>query len=304
MGDGNRAARRGPKELGLTGVSDYRSMWADLRGAQISQRWVTAGGIRTRLLESGNSENDVVLFLHGTGGHSEAFIRNLGPHGERRWAIAMDLIGHGFSQLAIAPLEIPDYVDHVIAVLDALSIERAAISGESLGGWVAARIALEHPERVSRMVLNTTGGTRADPQVMARIHSLSMRAVEEPTWDFVRERLEWLMADPASVNDDLVATRQAIYAQPGMIESMRATLALQDMETRVRNLISDDDLKRIDVPTLVLWTSHDPTAPAEEGRRIAGIIPNAEFALMEDCGHWPQFEKPEEFNRIHQEFLR
>jgi 2-hydroxy-6-oxonona-2,4-dienedioate hydrolase len=287
----------------LTGESSYRSIWADLRGVPISQRWVDAGGIRTRLLESGRPEDELVLFLHGTGGHAEAYIRNLGPHGESRRAIAMDLIGHGFSQLATEPLEIPHYVDHVIGLLDHLSVERAVISGESLGGWVAARLALDHPERVSRLVLNTTGGTRADPVVMGRIYSLSMRAVEEPTWEFVRERLEWLMADPSTVNDDLVATRQAIYSQPGMIESMRATLALQDMDTRVRNLISDDDLARIAAPTLVLWTSHDPTAPADEGRRIAGLIPNAQFALMEDCGHWPQYESADEFNRIHQEFL-
>jgi 2-hydroxy-6-oxonona-2,4-dienedioate hydrolase len=287
----------------LTGVNSYRSIWADLGGVQISQRWVDAGGVRTRLLESGDPSGELVLFLHGTGGHAEAYIRNLGPHGEHRWAVAMDLIGHGRSQLATEPLEISDYVNHVIALLDTLSIERAVISGESLGGWVAARLALDHPERISRLVLNTTGGTRADPQVMARIHSLSMRAVEEPTWEFVRERLEWLMADPSTVNDDLVATRQAIYSQPGMIESMRATLALQDMEIRVGNLISDDDLARIAAPTLVLWTSHDPTAPAEEGRRIAGIIPDAQFALMEDCGHWPQYESSDEFNRIHQKFL-
>jgi 2-hydroxy-6-oxonona-2,4-dienedioate hydrolase len=287
----------------LTGESSYRSIWADVRGVQIGQRWVDAGGIRTRLLESGRPDDELVLFLHGTGGHAEAYIRNLGPHGERRHAVAMDLIGHGFSQLATEPLEIPHYVEHVLALLDQLSVERAVISGESLGGWVAARIALDHPERISRLVLNTTGGTRADAQVMARIYSLSMRAVEEPTWEFVRERLEWLMADPSSVNDDLVATRQAIYSQPGMVESMRATLALQDMDTRVRNLISDDDLARIAAPTLVLWTSHDPTAPADEGRRIADLIPNAQFALMENCGHWPQYESAEEFNRIHQEFL-
>jgi len=287
----------------VTGVSSYRSIWADLRGVPISQRWVEAGGIRTRLLESGDAADELVLFLHGTGGHAEAYIRNLGPHGQSRHAVAMDLIGHGFSQLATEPLEIPHYVEHVIALLDTLGVERAVISGESLGGWVAARIALDHPERIRRLVLNTTGGTRADPVVMERIRSLSMRAVEDPSWEFVRERLEWLMADPASVNDDLVATRQAIYAQPGMIESMRATLALQDMEIRTRNLIGDDELARITTPTLVLWTSHDPTAPAAEGRRIAGIIPGAQFALMEDCGHWPQYESADEFNRIHQQFL-
>lgn len=278
-------------------------MWADLRGVTVAQRWVDAGGVRTRLLESGDPGRDLVLFLHGTGGHAEAYVRNLGPHGQRFHTVAMDMVGHGFSQMATGSLEIDDYVRHVLATLDALGADRASISGESLGGWVAARLAVDHPERVDRLVLNTAGGTRADPVVMARIRELSMRAVEEPTWDFVRQRLEWLMADPSVVTDDLVATRQAIYAQPGMVESMRATLVLQEMDVRTRNLLGDDDLKRIDAPTLVLWTSHDPTAPPEEGRRIADAIPGAAFTVMDGCGHWPQYEDADTFNRVHTEFL-
>ena len=281
----------------------FSSMWADLRGVSFAQRWVDAGGVRTRLLSSGDPDQELVLFLHGTGGHAEAYVRNLGPHGLHFHAVAMDMVGHGFSQMATGRLEIGDYVRHVLDTLDVLGVERASISGESLGGWVAARLAIDHPDRINRLVLNTAGGTRADPVVMGRIKELSLRAVEEPTWDFVRQRLEWLMADPAVVTDDLVATRQAIYAQPGMIESMRAALVLQDMDTRTANLLSDGDLKRIEAPTLVLWTSHDPTAPPEEGQRIAEAIGVAEFALMDGCGHWPQYEDADTFNRIHMEFL-
>jgi 2-hydroxy-6-oxonona-2,4-dienedioate hydrolase len=255
-------------------------------------------------LESGERTSPPLVLLHGTGGHAEAYVRNLGPHGQEFHTVAMDLIGHGYSSLVTRPLEIGDYVDHVLGVMDRLGFAAAAISGESLGGWVAARLAIDHPQRVTRLVLNTAGGTRADPVVMERIRTLSMRAVEEPTWDFVKARLQWLMADPSRVTDDLVATRQAIYAQPGMVESMRGTLALQEMDTRKRNMLSDAELKSIRCPTLVLWTSHDPTAPPEEGKRIAEAIPGAQFALMEDCGHWPQFERPEEFNRIHKAFLR
>jgi 2-hydroxy-6-oxonona-2,4-dienedioate hydrolase len=284
--------------------SRFSSMWADLRGVSFAQRWIDAGGIRTRLLETGSEHDRTVIFLHGTGGHAEAYVRNLGPHGREIRAISMDLIGHGYSQLASEPLEITHYVKHVLAVMDFLGITRAAISGESLGGWVAARLAIDHPDRVDRVVLNTMGGTRADPEVMGRIHDLSTRAVMAPSWEFVRARLEWLMADPISVTDDLVATRQAIYSQPGMVESMAATLALQRMDIRMRNLLTDDDLKGLRVPAMVLWTSHDPTAPPEEGRRIASMIPGARFELMKDCGHWPQFEKAEEFNQLHLQFLR
>jgi 2-hydroxy-6-oxonona-2,4-dienedioate hydrolase len=57
------------------------------------------------------------------------------------------------------------------------------------------------------------------------------------------------------------------------------------------------------VPTLVLWTTHDPTAPPEAGKQVAGWIPNSRFVLMQNCGHWPQFENPDTFNRIHLDFL-
>ena len=54
---------------------------------------------------------------------------------------------------------------------------------------------------------------------------------------------------------------------------------------------------------MVLWTSHDPTASDEVGQRIAGLIPNAHYVLMQGCGHWPQFEDPDTFNRIHVDFF-
>jgi 2-hydroxy-6-oxonona-2,4-dienedioate hydrolase len=281
----------------------FHSMWADLRGVAFRQDWLDAGGIRTRFLESGSPDDPLLVFLHGTGGHAEAFTRNLGAHGEHFHTLAIDMIGHGWTDKPSGSVEIPDYVDHLLRVLDALGVERAHISGESLGGWVGMRLAIDHPDRLDKLVLNTSAGTKADPAVMARIMELSMRAVEDPNWDFVRARLEWLMHDPRHVNDDLVATRQAIYGQPGMIEGMRATLCLQEPETRARNLVHPEDLARITAPTLVLWTTHDPTAGVDEAEKITAAIPGAEMVVLDGCGHWPQFESADEFNDVHLAFL-
>jgi 2-hydroxy-6-oxonona-2,4-dienedioate hydrolase len=60
---------------------------------------------------------------------------------------------------------------------------------------------------------------------------------------------------------------------------------------------------QIKAPTLVIWTSKDPTASVETGREIASWVPGSKFAVMENCGHWPQYEKPYEYNKLSLGFL-
>ncbi|MCA1300548.1 alpha/beta fold hydrolase [Stappia indica] len=279
------------------------SVWSDLTGVSFSQGFLDAGGIRTRYLSSGSPDKPLLILIHGTGGHAEAYSRNLAAHGEHFWTVAIDLIGHGWSDKPAGSYEIADYANHVLAVIKALGRERAHISGESLGGWVAAHLAIHHPEAVDRIVLNTSGGWTAHPEVMARIKRLSMEAVNDPNPERIRGRLEFLMHDTSKVNDDLVETRRAIYAQDGFAETMERVLCLQEMDIRRRNMFSDEDTRRIAAPTLVLWTSHDPTATPEEGQKIADLIPGAQYVVMNACGHWPQFEDAALFNQLHLDFL-
>lgn len=283
--------------------SSNTSLWQDLRSTSYSQGWLDAGGISTRYLQAGDKSLPPLIFLHGAGGHAEAYARNLKAHGRFFNTWSLDMLGHGWSDKPDHPYEISHYVDHILRFMDAQGWDKARLSGESLGGWVVSRIAANHPDRVERVVLNTAGGSRAEPSVMARIKSLSTRAAEEPTWEFIKARVEWLMAHPEKATDDLVACRQAIYSQSGFKQAMANAMVLQDMEVRTRNLITPEDYGRFQSPTLVLWTSHDPTADVTEGRRIADMIPGAQFVVMQDCGHWPQWEDVPTFDRLHINFL-
>ncbi|MBC7133716.1 MAG: alpha/beta fold hydrolase [Roseovarius sp.] len=284
-------------------TTKHASIWTDLTRVPFAQGYLDAGGIRTRYLAAGDKDKPLLILIHGTGGHAEAYTRNLGAHAEHFNTCSIDLVGHGWSDKPPLTYEIADYANHVIEVIKALGYKKAHISGESLGGWVAGWMAVHHPEWVDRVVLNTAGGWTAFPEVMERIKRLSMEAVRDPSPERIRTRLEFLMHDPAMVNDDLVEVRRAIYAQPGYAAIMERILCLQEMETRRRNMFSAEDTASIKAPTLVLWTSHDPTAAPEEGRKIAEAIPGARFEVMNECGHWPQFEDPETFNRIHLDFL-
>ncbi len=130
-----------------------------------------------------------------------------------------------------------------------------------------------------------------------------MQAAEDPSWERVKARLEWLMADPSMVTDDLIKTRQMIFQQPDWPMACRMNMALQDLETRKRNMLSDDDLRAITAEALVIWTTKDPSGPVDEGRRIADLLPNGRLAVIENAGHWPQYEQTEQFNQIHLDFL-
>src|SRR5258707_1290076 len=255
-----------------TRPTNFSSVWADLRGVSFKQHFIDAAGIRTRCIESGDPSKPLVLALHGVGGHAEAYSRNFGPHADHFWFVAIDMLGHGWTDKPAIDYQVKDYADHVLAVLETLGRDKAMISGESLGGWVATYLAVHRPAGGEKLVLNTAGGWTAHPQVMERLKSLSNQAASDPSWERIKTRLEFLMCDKSMVSDDLIETRRAIYAQPGFTDTMKRIMCLQEMEIRRPNMITAEQYRSIKAPTMVVWTSHDPTATPEEGKQIADMI--------------------------------
>lgn len=278
------------------------TLWPAFMSGEFNLRYVDAGGLRTRCLETGAGDEAIIL-LHGSGGHLETYTRNFFALGERYRVYAIDMIGHGFTDKPDHDYEISHYVKHLADFMDAVGLDAAHISGESLGGWAAAQFAIDHPGRVRKLILNTAGGLTANEEVMGRIRDLSLKAVAEASPETVRKRLEWLMHDPAIVTDDLTETRFRIYTQPGFLKAMEHILCLQEMPIRLPNLLREDDLKGISAPTLVVWTSHDPTGAVEVGQKFADLIPGAELVVMDGCGHWPQYEDAPTFNQLTLDFL-
>src|SRR5690606_30990451 len=132
--------------------------------------------------------------------------------------------------------ELEDYAQHLIGFLDAEGIGRASLSGESLGGDVAAWMAAHHADRVDRVILNTGAAFAIPLEVAERFTDLSMAAVDDPSPERIRARLEFSFRDPSGVNEDLVAVRCGIYRQPAMRSAMPRILSrLTDPDKRRRN---------------------------------------------------------------------
>ena len=278
------------------------TIWAELAGTDLTLDHVDAGGVPTRSLRTGAGEEHVV-FLHGTSGHLEAFTRNLRAHGEHYRCHAIDMLGHGYTGKPDFPYEIARYRDHLLAYLDAQGIEKAHIVGESLGGWVGARAAIDDPDRIASLQLLCAGGTVANPEVMARIRTSTRRAVETDDIELTRSRMRLLMADPADATEELVEVRHAIYHQPDFVVNIDNLLCLQDLETRLRNVLTPEDLAQITVPTLVVWGRDNPFGDVPEAAAMHAAIPGSELVLFDACGHWPQHEKATEYNELSLAFL-
>jgi 2-hydroxy-6-oxonona-2,4-dienedioate hydrolase len=136
----------------------------------------------------------------------------------------------------------------------------------------------------------------ARPEVMERLRELSQAAADDPSPARIRARLEWLIADAATVTEELVEIRRAIYARSGFGKSMRHILCLQDPDIRARNRITD--LDAVPHGAMVVWTSNDPSGPASAGMDMARGIRGGHFEYIADAGHWPQWEQASQFNEL------
>lgn len=279
------------------------TIWGDLLGLEFEVKHVDAKGVKTRALIAGDGED--VIMMHGTSGHMEAFTRNIRAHVEAGFRChSIDALGHGFTGKPDYNYEIPRYVEHVINYMDAMGIEKAHLAGESLGGWTAAILALNHPERVRSLQLIAAGGTKANPEIMERIKNSTTAAVTQDDIDLTRKRLQLLMHDNADATEELVETRYTIYHQPEFQKNLHNLLCLQNMEIRQRNMMQPEQLQQIKVPTLIIWGRNNPFGEVPEADKMHENIAGSKLELFDECGHWPQHERPNLYNRIAIAFLQ
>jgi 2-hydroxy-6-oxonona-2,4-dienedioate hydrolase len=282
----------------------YRSLWTWLREVEFCQRWVDVDGVSTRIAEAGPSGSPAVVLLHGTGGHWEVYAPTIGPLGEHFHCIAVDMVGNGFSDRPDYDYEISVYVKHIAGLLDALGIQKASFIGMSLGAWVAARFALDHPDRTEKVILQSPAGLIATASNMERIRRERHAAVDHPTWESIKAMFDHLIAEEENRIPDIIALRQAIYRMPATRDAIDHVLILQDPQARERNLLSADQWSAIKAPTLVVASGKDHSEYMNTARQVARLIPNSEIVEMAQVRHWPAFEDPETFNAAAIRFLR
>jgi 2-hydroxy-6-oxonona-2,4-dienedioate hydrolase len=280
-----------------------RSLWTALVGCPFSQAWIDANGVRTRFLHTGSAGKPAIVLLHGVIGSAEAFIYNIGPYGKHFDCYAIDLLGNGYTDKPDYDYHIPLVAKHVCDFMDSVGLERASILGTSYGSRVAARFAVNYPDRVDKLILVSPGGLRFVPEDSAKIRASSLKAIEDLSWDSNRGRLEGLMRDPAAVSEDMVVCRLAIYGQRDFQDAKYHNLVAHTPEAGHLSLISEDEYRGIKARSLVIRGVKDDGKDLRGAGKIAELIPGARYHVMTNVGHWPYYEHPDEFNKVTIDFL-
>jgi 4,5:9,10-diseco-3-hydroxy-5,9,17-trioxoandrosta-1(10),2-diene-4-oate hydrolase len=249
-----------------------------------------------------SGEGPAVVFVHGSGPGGSGWSNFQGNYEVLAKAgfrcLVPDLLGYGYSSKPEDAQYTLDYlVRGVVDFIDALGLDRFTLIGNSLGGAICIRMAIEHPARVERMVLMAPGGMEAREVYMGMKGIRSMlRAIFDPgglTLESMRKVFSKQLHDPSIISESLLEQRMRIaQSQP---QAVFAT-------SRVPN--QSDELGSIQCPVLGLWGNEDQFCPVSGATTLAEKIPDVRVMRFSNCGHWVMVEHEAVFNRMVRDFLQ
>jgi pimeloyl-ACP methyl ester carboxylesterase len=272
----------------------------------------TRSGRRVHIVEVG--EGPPVMFLHGSSTSSLSLLPVL-ERLEGVRAIAVDRPGFGLSEPVRVPRErfreaAIAFVDELVAEL---GLQTSALAGNSMGGTWALWYALAHPDRVRRLVLIGSAPLLPGTRPPAPLRVMSTPVVGDLLTRVVKPNARMLVRLMASVGE-----KDTIVRHPELIEALVAvgrdpvasTVNLAELRAGISPfgfrrslLVRPDELRRLTVPTLILWGDHDPVGGVDVAQETARLVPEAQLEVL-PAGHVPYLGNPERVSELLCAFVR
>jgi pimeloyl-ACP methyl ester carboxylesterase len=284
-----------------------RSPWLDVDWRKY-QRWVILDGQPVNVIELG--VGPPLVFVHGLSGSWPNWLEQLPVFAAEHRVIALDLPGFGHSPMPAERITISGYARLLDRLCDALAIDAAAVVGNSMGGFIAAELAIAFPQRVERLVLvsaagistfDNRGAMRALP-VLRRVERIVtaytgwMASKSDTVARHPRLRdatMNVVTRHPSRLPAALVAEQLRGSGKPGFMQALEANL----------NYDFRDRLGEIACPTLIVWGEEDRLISARDASVFAELIPDSRVVMYKDTGHMSMLERPAAFNALLEDFL-
>ncbi|MEM8983948.1 MAG: alpha/beta hydrolase [Pseudomonadota bacterium] len=263
-------------------------------------KYLTAGGIKTHYIESGEGVPTILIHGGGAGADGWGNWRTCLPlFAEKVRAICIDLVGFGLSDKP-DPDEFTysqDARDQQLAdFIEALDAGPVHLVGNSTGGLTAIGAALLKPDLVDKVILMGSAGIETGVNE-------PLKALTE--YDFTPAGMRRIISSLANpdfpVSDDLIAYRHELSIEPGVRKGYTAFMSWIKAQKGLHR--SDDFIARLKHKTLVVHGKQDVVVPLASGLRLLELIENSAGYLIPYCGHWAMMEYPELFTRVSLDFL-
>jgi len=259
---------------------------------------VTVLGFKLHYLEAGRGAP--VVLLHGLGGDGSRWTPNIEPLAKDFHVFALDQIGFGESDKPLANYHTGMLAEFLVGFLKAAGVPKASLVGNSMGAGVALYTAVHYPEMVDRIVLADGGGYRSAAGAAAPSptpEALRRRQLQNSvTRDETREFFRILFHDKSLVTEKMVDEQLTLR--------LRAAFTITKMqEAGERGSLSEQEVRAVKAPTLIVWGKYDELANPAGADRLEKAIPGARKVIIDNCGHMPQLERADEFNRLVRDFL-
>jgi pimeloyl-ACP methyl ester carboxylesterase len=252
-----------------------------------------------------------VVFVHGLLGSHRGWAHLVADLAVERRVVAPDLLGHGTSAKPVGDYSLGAHAAILRDLLDHLGIDRVDLVGHSLGGGIVLQFCYLFPERVSRLVLVSSGG-------LGREVGLPLRAATLPGAELVIPLLAstWVRTRAEAVGHRLA--RAGLRPRADVTEGWRGLVSLADAETRRAFLATSRSVidpggqtvtavPRLslvaELPTLLVWGARDRIIPLRHGIAAAQSIPGSQVEVFESAGHFPHLDDPERFTRVLLDFV-
>lgn len=265
-------------------------------------RMLDVDGIATNVHTLGDGEP--VLLLHGSGPGVSAWAnwRLTIPSLQQRFrVVAPDLVGFGYTarphDFAYEPAS---WLHHIVALLDRLDLEQVSVVGNSFGGGLALRLAVECPDRVRRLVLMGSVGVRfrLTPALDA------VWGYQQPSPDTMRALLESFVYDREVITDALVQSRYDAARQPHARRSYEAMFPAPRQRWIGKLAVPEAQLESVPHSTLILHGRDDRIIPLAASLRLHDLLENSDLHVFGRCGHWAQIEAADRFAALVADFVQ
>lgn len=245
-----------------------------------------------------------IVMLHGSGAGATGWSNFRGQMeylAERYRVIAVDMPGWGDS--VPATYEERNHPIAAIEFLDALGIEKAAFVGNSMGGATSLKVTADHPERVSHLITLGTGAPGAKLFLPgggpSEGYKLLLAAYRDASPAQMQKFVDVFCFDAKFRTPELAKERsERALAHPEHLANFVAGIGRPR-----RSTASEEEIAAITVPALIIHGRDDRVVPYENGVKLCSLIPDSRLVVFNQCGHWAQVEKADEFNRLLDEFV-